>query len=568
MDRNDHAGTMLPDAAPHSQALELLVDDQPERHDLVIGFVGAIGTLWPPPLSSFKRALRHFDYETEHIHVAGLLDDMEYQPFGLLPDRDSLDYYRTRMDAGDRFRTDIKSGAAMAALAVREIVARRRARATEHAKQQTEHTMQPVAYLLQSLKHPDEVRLLRHVYGGAFSLVGVVSSVDDRRNTLARKFAPFGGGLAEAELLIARDESDTANKEFGQNVRDTYSTADVFVPGGTGLDAIRDVAVDRYVRSLFGIPFLTPTRDEEGMRFAQDAALRSAAHGRQVGAALIPTIGTPVIAGTNEVPRPGGGQYWEGDDPDHRDFKAGEDPNPRYIDILLQEVFARLKENGWLAERLNNLSGTTLLERARHPNEHGDSVLGGTRASALIEFTRCLHAEQAAIINAARGGVKTEGAILYTTTFPCHECAKMIIGAGIVEVRYIEPYPKSLVSRLYEHLIDTSPPVGAERGLVQGRVPFHHFVGIAPRHYTLAFTAGERKTDAGVSLPEMRNACPRSSGWNKAVVTARERTTVASISRMDDELAARHQAAVRSETDGLARAAKARIEEQEGAADG
>ena len=494
MDDHADAGMMLPDDAPPSQALELLVADQPERHDLVIGFVGAIGTPWSPTLRLFDRSLLSFGYKTEHIHVAGLLDDLDYQPLGPLPDRHSREYYQKRMDAGDALRANTKSGASMAALAVREIVANR----SEGNEQTT-----PVAYLLHSLKHPDEVKLLRHVYGGAFSLAGVVSSVIDRRNALAAKFEPFGGGFALAESLIARDESDTANYEFGQNVRDTYATADVFIPSGSSSDATK--YVDRYIQSLFGSPFLTPTQDEEGMQFAQVAALRSAARGRQVGAAVIPTSGTPVIAGTNEVPRPGGGQYWEGHEPDYRDFKEGEDPNPRYIDVTMRELFDRLKEHGWLTRDLNILSGAELLERARQTNTKGKSVLSGTRASALIEFTRCLHAEQAAIINAARAGVTTQGAILYTTTFPCHECAKLIIGAGIVEVRYIEPYPKSLVSRLYEHLIDTSPSLGAPRGLIDKRVPFHHFVGIAPRHYALAFTAGTRNIDRPC-LERYRNA--------------------------------------------------------------
>ena len=441
----------------------------------------------------------------------------------------------------------------MAALAIREIVARR-SECTER--------VQPVAYLLHSLKHPDEVKLLHHVYGGAFSLAGIVSSVDDRRNALAAKFEPFGGGSALAESLIARDESDAANRVFGQNVRDTYATADVFVPAGTGRDATN--YVDRYVQSLFGSPFLTPTQDEEGMQFAQVAALRSAAPGRQVGAALIPASGTPVIAGTNEVPRPGGGQYWAGHEPDHRDFKEGADPNPRYIDMMMTELFDRLKENGWLTEHLNDLSGATLLERAWQSNTKGESVLRGTRASALIEFTRCLHAEQAAIINSARAGVRTQDSILYTTTFPCHECAKMIIGAGIVEVRYIEPYPKSLVSRLYEYLIDTSPPTHAPRGLIDSKkVPFHQFVGIAPRHYALAFTAGERKMDTAFNTTEMQTACPRSSGWNKKVVAVRERTTVASISRMEHDLATRRHDAVRRD-DHLASDTEVRTRSQEG----
>ena len=113
------------------------------------------------------------------------------------------------MNAGDRLRSDTKSGASMAALAVREIVTHRRRR---------KENAEPVAYLLRSLKHPDEVRLLRHVYGEAFSLVGVASSASDRRQTLSDRFSLFDDDISlRAEPLIARDESDSSNREFGQN---------------------------------------------------------------------------------------------------------------------------------------------------------------------------------------------------------------------------------------------------------------------------------------------------------------------------------------------------------------
>ena len=217
--------------------------------------------------------------------------------------------------------------------------------------------------LLRSFKHPDEAKLLRQVYGEAFSLVGVASSAEERRKTLSDSYSPLDDVLAlEAEGLVARDESDSGNRQFGQNVRDTYFMADVFVPG-TGMDIGRDV--NRYVDSVFGHPFLTPRPAEEGMRFAQVAALRSAAPARQVGAALIPEVGTPVVAGTNEVPRPGGGQYWEGDRPDRRDFQEGQDPNPNYIRGVLQELFERLKKHNWLVDDLKNLSGPALVDRAR-----------------------------------------------------------------------------------------------------------------------------------------------------------------------------------------------------------
>ncbi len=60
------------------------------------------------------------------------------------------------------------------------------------------------------------------------------------------------------------------------------------------------------------------------------------------------------------------------------------------------------------------------------------------------ELCTGLHAEQNAIIQAAVTGVSIAGATLYTTTFPCVTCAKMLINARIVEVVYEDGYPDEL----------------------------------------------------------------------------------------------------------------------------
>ena len=64
-------------------------------------------------------------------------------------------------------------------------------------------------------------------------------------------------------------------------------------------------------------------------------------------------------------------------------------------------------------------------------------VASGTRQ----ELCYAVHAEQNAIIQAARLGIKIEGATLYCTHQPCVICAKMIINAGIARVVYKEGYP-------------------------------------------------------------------------------------------------------------------------------
>lgn len=65
------------------------------------------------------------------------------------------------------------------------------------------------------------------------------------------------------------------------------------------------------------------------------------------------------------------------------------------------------------------------------------NIESGTRH----ELCYAVHAEQNAIIQAARLGVSLEGATLYCTHQPCVICAKMIINAGIVKVIYKEGYP-------------------------------------------------------------------------------------------------------------------------------
>ena len=64
------------------------------------------------------------------------------------------------------------------------------------------------------------------------------------------------------------------------------------------------------------------------------------------------------------------------------------------------------------------------------------------------ELCRGLHAEQNAIIQAAKMGVNIDGATLYCTTQPCVICTKMIINAGIKRVVISESYPDELAEAM------------------------------------------------------------------------------------------------------------------------
>ena len=60
------------------------------------------------------------------------------------------------------------------------------------------------------------------------------------------------------------------------------------------------------------------------------------------------------------------------------------------------------------------------------------------------ELCRGLHAEQNAIIQAARHGVNIEKSVLYCTDSPCIICTKMLINAGIQKVVYLQGYADNL----------------------------------------------------------------------------------------------------------------------------
>ena len=72
----------------------------------------------------------------------------------------------------------------------------------------------------------------------------------------------------------------------------------------------------------------------------------------------------------------------------------------------------------------------------------------GVPSGERHEICRGLHAEQNAIIQAARYGINISGASIYINTQPCVVCAKMLINADIEEIVYKNPYPDKLSEEL------------------------------------------------------------------------------------------------------------------------
>lgn len=65
---------------------------------------------------------------------------------------------------------------------------------------------------------------------------------------------------------------------------------------------------------------------------------------------------------------------------------------------------------------------------------------------------RTVHAEANAIVQAARNGVRTEGASIYVTASPCFACFKLIANAGIARIVFGEFYRDERIFEFSEKL--------------------------------------------------------------------------------------------------------------------
>lgn len=343
-------------------------------------------------------------------------------------------------------------------------------------------------YLLDSLKHPDEVALLRHVYGPNFFLVGVGCRPDKRRKRLQVKFRVEDGdvgGLHEIDDFINRDAEDSEHKH-GQQVNKTFHLADYFVDNTGNVEVKAEYFLPDQLKRLEDIVFRNdfhrPTADERGMYYAQSAAMRSACLSRQVGASILDRSDTLIAVGANEVPKKGGGAYDSSCDNDDRCYKTRKEcANTKQQNKILGDVYDRLRSAGLLSTQASIDSVTEALKV--------------TRVKSLIEFSRAVHAEMDALMSLVRSGTKLEeNATLFSTTYPCHNCARHIVAAGIGRVVYLEPYAKSLAIELHDDSIaDNLPP-----DEVGSRVRFDPYQGVSPRLYESVFTKrSDLKSESG-----------------------------------------------------------------------
>ncbi|RPZ31848.1 deoxycytidylate deaminase [Pseudomonas aeruginosa] len=453
-----------------------------KSEELVVAFAGAVGCNLSEVIRSVKTHFEEYGYLAKVVKVSDLIREHFSENPAELPAKylscdlanlTGLDRYTALQDLGDELRSTYGTKA-LAALSMLTISTSREMEIEARGDDKPPRAV----YLVDQLKNPAEVELFKLVYGNLFYLVGVLSPQDVRLNQLVRseRMEP-----ADAQALISRDRND--NKKHGQRLEKTIQLADYFVRNNHDNISNLTKPCARFVELVHGKNGITPTSDESGMYAAFSASLKSACLSRQVGAAISDQNRNIISLGWNDVPKFGGGLYSSNDEGgDQRCFyHGGKCYNDLYKSRLITDILAIVEKQVALSPENKTALGALILEE--------------TRAGSIIEYSRAIHAEMEAILGLARHqGVSSRGCTLYTTTYPCHNCARHIIAAGIARVVFIEPYEKSLAMELHEDAISSDSQV-------KNKTTFDNFEGVAPRKYSsFFFSRGDRKDEQGSAI--------------------------------------------------------------------
>lgn len=348
-----------------------------------------------------------------------------------------------------------------------------------------------MARIIDGLKHPDELKFLFSIYGKSFWLVGVFASEEFRTKRLKKKWS--------APLEVVQEKDSHQELAHGQKVRDLFALSSYFIRNDSYLPKDLEAPTSRFLSVLLRQDHSGPSSAEVGMAAAALAGRRSACLSRQVGAAVYSEQGELLGVGWNDVPKFGGGLYASDSETDNRCYQWGGDGrvachNDAEKHALRLEIFEKLKKKELLVPQssLQDLS----------------EALKETSLRDLLEFSRSVHAEMEALLSLARRGLAgVVGGTLYTTTFPCHNCARHIVASGVRTVYYIEPYPKSKATKLHSDSI-----VWNQGDDSRDHVCFLQFEGFAPRVFSALFGDDEKKKHelTGVPIASLpKEALPR-----------------------------------------------------------
>lgn len=263
--------------------------------ELVVAFAGPIGCGIASVINITEECLRAVGFsEVVRIKLSDFLE--EATKTGRIADATNdptrsqkFNRYRRLQETGMELRKQTLNQAILAEYAIKTIRFDREKRTPTPVDANYVGPVVPlqVAYLIDQVKRPEEVVLLRALYRNLFHLVGVTKTYDERLQLLEDDGVKAG----EAALLVEIDRNE--NSDAGQKLDKTLHLADYFVrnEAGRAADKNKRANIDRFIRLVHGDKISTPTNIEQGMYAAFAAGLRSGCLSRQVGAAIATPLG-------------------------------------------------------------------------------------------------------------------------------------------------------------------------------------------------------------------------------------------------------------------------------------
>ena len=319
--------------------------------------------------------------------------------------------------------------------------------------------------------------------------------------------------MSESELdrVISTDEYE--NKDNGQNVRDTFINGDFFVRVSDANKSLLSEKIERYIHLIFDTKIITPNSHETAMYHAKSSAGNSACLSRQVGATITDKNGVTIARGWNDVPKFGGNLYQDSDEPSNRCLNLGYCSNVQQRNTILKEIEDEI-ENVVCVDS-EKTEGALKLSGNSDKTKEIMNIIRNSGFKNIIEYSRSIHAEMhAIIIGSQMTNNKMVGGNLYCTTYPCHNCARHIILAGIENIYYIEPYKKSLGIKLHNDAL-------TEDETDHDKVRILPYDGVSPRRYLDFFSMKqERKSKNGKIVElEIKEAIPKNRVSLQAIPT-------------------------------------------------
>lgn len=462
-------------------------------HEIIIGLVSAIGADREKFKNLFENCIKNNTQEDrigfDYVHLTDLVFNKKSENYVNLPESFKL---FLQMQICNEIRREVSKGY-LSKCVIKQIKKSR--------KESRDDQIITKVILIDQIKNVTERDVLNHVYGQNYLQVTLFSGEKNRRDKLDSDFQndktpdefEFDNSLMLEEELKDLFKNKDLLKEYKEEIepnnaskimkKDFLENNDLYKETGQQVSKLAHLShyyfnmdlnesdiksdIEKFIALLFGRYDDYPTNDEFGMALAFEASFRSNFpiwnnEKRQIGAAILSHTGEVISAASIRAP------------------SSCVDTSKKDMDMI-KDGYEEYKNkiDGW-AQKIDELV-QKIDESVQDEDIH---ILKEVRKyiKDTLDFHPCTHAEISAILDAAKQGVSIRNATLYSTTYPCHICAKDIITAGINRVVYLEAYPKSKNKELYPKLIVD----GHEE--IKRKINFEFFKGVGPRRYHFVYS--------------------------------------------------------------------------------